>query len=213
MTTSTRTPAATLTAGQVAQYIRRPDEPLSAAIARFRNWEKTGVIKATGDSNPGTGRKKQYQPDAVLRAVLLQTLVDTFGSSAISLTELTNEIGGLIGRTRWAHESELIVLSKPRGLQQFAIATVKPGQLRNYISERSVADIHVVINVKDLFDRIDIDWRKKFYSPRAFPRRPSTTPSKASMEKSEAFRAAIEQIEKQFGKGSVTLPIKPKPES
>jgi len=120
------------------------------------NWEKTGIIKAEGDSNPGTGRKKLYQPTAVLRAVLLQTLLDTFGSSAISLSELTNELGTLIGKSTRLLESELLVLSRPRGAERFTIREVKPAQLRNYISESSV-DIHIVIDVKRLFDRIDHD--------------------------------------------------------
>jgi hypothetical protein len=182
MTTSTPV----LTAGQVAQYIRRSDEPLSAAIARFRNWEKTGIIKAAGDSNPGTGRKKQYHSGAVLRAVLLQTLIDTFGSSAVSLSDLTGEIGALIGSARWQREYELLVLTRPRGAPRFTIRSVKPGQLRNYISGSSV-DIHIVIDVKRLFDRITHDWRTKF----------------EDTDKLRALSAALSVIERQFGKGSV----------
>jgi hypothetical protein len=157
MTTSTMT----LTAGDIALYIMRAGEPHDAAIARFRNWEKTGIIKATGDPNPGTGHPKQYSPDTVLRAVLLQTLIDTFGSSAISLSELTNEVGTLIGKSSRLLESELLVLTRPSGAPRFTIRSVKPGQLRNYISGSSV-DVHVVIDVKRLFDRIHHDWRNKF---------------------------------------------------
>jgi hypothetical protein len=182
MTTSTPT----LTAGQVAQYIQRPDEPLGAAIARFRNWEKTGIIKAAGDSNPGTGRKKQYYTSAVLRAVLLQTLIDTFGSSAVSLSELTSEIGQLIVNASWLRESELLVLSRPRGGERFTIRKIRPGQIRNYISGASV-DVHVVIDLKRLFDRIDHDWRKKFYEPSRY------------YAKTAALDAAQKQIEAQFG--------------
>jgi hypothetical protein len=197
MTTSTPT----LTAGQVAQYIQRPDEPPSAAIARFRNWEKTGIIKATGDSNPGTGRKKLYHPRAVLRAVLLQTLIDTFGGSAVSLSELTSEIGALIGKASWLRESELLVLSRPRGSERFTIREVRPAKLRSYISESST-DIHVVIDVKRLFDRIDYDWRSKFYKERG-----------VKTSKSEALSAALTQIEKQFGPGSVMKLKKDEPKS
>jgi len=156
----------TLTAGQVARYIQRPDEPLGAAIARFRNWEKTGIIKAAGDSNPGTGRRKQYYTSAVLRAVLLQTLIDAFGSSAISLSDLTNEIGRLIEDASRLRESELLILSRSRG-GKFIIRKTTPGQLRNAVSESPV-DIHVVVNVKRLFDRVDHEWRKKFYEPSVF---------------------------------------------
>ena len=175
MTTSTPT----LSAGQVAQYIQRPDEPLSAAIARFRNWEKTGIIKAAGDSNPGTGRKKQYYTSAVLRAVLLQTLIDTFGSTAVSSSELTREIQQLIVNASWLRESELLVLSRPRGSERFTIRSIRSGQLRNYISRSSV-DIHVVVDLKRLFDRMDHDWRNKFYKPSMY-REPSAL-SKSNIE-------------------------------
>src|SRR5262245_11373381 len=203
MTTSTTTAALTLTAGQVAQYIQRPDEPLSAAIARFRNWEKTGIIKAAGDSNPGTGRKKQYFTSAVLRAVLLQTLIDTFGSSAVSLSELTNEVEQLIVKASWLRESELLVLSRPRGAERFTIRSIRQGQLRNYISGSSV-DVHVVIDLKRLFDRIDHDWIKKFYEPNRYYAK--------QLAKSAALGAALKQIEARYGPGSVIVPPKNPPE-
>jgi hypothetical protein len=201
----------TLTAGDIALYIMRAGEPHDAAIARFRNWEKTGIIKAAGDPNPGTGRPKQYSPDTVLRAVLLQTLIDTFGSSAISLSELTNEVGALIGKSSRLLETELLVLTRPSGAPRFTIRSVKPGQLRNYISGSSV-DVHVVIDVKRLFDRIHHDWRNKFFKPS------SGQPTlrlgeEITAEKSEALAAALKQIEKQFGRGSVMKLPKEKPKS
>jgi hypothetical protein len=160
------TPTTTLTAGDVARYIQRPDEPPGAAIARFRNWEKTGILQAVGDSHPGTGRAKQYSPDTVLRAILLQTLIDTFGSSAVSLSELIREISKMIGQAGWLKESELLVLSRPRGAPRFEIRPIKAGQVRNHLANSSV-DIHVVIDIKRLFDRIAHDWMTKFRRPKS----------------------------------------------
>jgi hypothetical protein len=82
----------------------------------------------------------------------------------------------------------LLVLSRPRGAERFTIQSIRPGQLRNYISGSSV-DVHIVIDLKRLFDRIDHDWRNKFYKP--------------SMLKS-ALDAAMKQIEARFGHGNVT---------
>jgi hypothetical protein len=151
----------TLTAGDVARYIQRPDEPPGAAIARFRNWEKTGIIEASGDQNPGTGRRKQYSPEAVLRAVLLQTLIDTFGSSAISLSELIGALSKMVREAGSLRESELLVLSRPRGAPRFDIRRVKASQIKGHLAHSSV-DIHVVIDIKRLFDRIAHDWEEKF---------------------------------------------------
>src|SRR5262245_708880 len=123
-------------------------------------------------------------------AVLLQTLIDTFGSSAVSLSELTKEIEQLIVKASWLRESELLVLSRPRGAESFTIRSIRPGQLRNYISGSSV-DIHVVIDLKRLFDRMDHDWRNKFYLPsRHFP-------------KTVALESALKKIQQQFGPDSV----------
>ena len=187
----------TLTAGDIARYIQRPDEPPGAAIARFRNWEKTGIINASGDQNPGTGRKKQYSPDTVLRAVLLQTLIDTFGSSAVSLSELIRELSKIIGEAGWLRESELLVLSRPRGAPRFNIRRVKAGQIKSHLSNSSV-DIHVVIDIKRLFeDRIAHDWSARF-------RREG---------KRAALATALKQIEAQFGVDSVMKLSKAKPKS
>jgi hypothetical protein len=114
----------------------------------------------------------------------------TLAPSAVSLSDLTGAIGAVIGNASWLRESELLVLTRPRGAPHFKIRTVKPGQLRNHISGSSV-DIHIVIDVKRLFDRIDHDWRAKFYS---------ASPS--------AFAAALAQIEKQHGPGSVMKLLK-----
>jgi len=198
----------TLTAQDVARYIQRPDEPASAAIDRFRNWEKTGIIKASGDRSPGTGRKKQYHPNTVLRAVLLQTLIDTFGSSAISLSELIREIAKMVGEAGWLRESELLVLSRPRGADRFTIRKVKPGQLRTYVAGSSV-DVHVVVDIKRLFDRIAHDWKTKF--PQEQIRMTLKLVGETGFDKSRALSAALTQIEKQFGRGSVTKPGKDKP--
>ena len=81
----------TLTAQDVARHIQRPGEPRIAAVDRFRNWAKMGLIKPTGERNPGTGRKKRYSKSAVLEAILLQTLTDALGSSAASSIGLVRE--------------------------------------------------------------------------------------------------------------------------
>jgi hypothetical protein len=160
----------TLTAGQVARYIQRPDEPLGAAIARFRNWEKTGIIKAAGDSNPGTGRKKRFSSHALAEAILLQALTDTLGSPAVSVRPLVDKISKMgaysipmaATHVRGKQEPgfrgpELIVLSKLPDSDELAVTPIELDDLQAYVSN-TAPDIHVIINVKNLFERVAHNW-------------------------------------------------------
>ena len=117
MTTSTTI----LTAGEIAQYIQRPDEPLGAAIARFRNWEKTGIIKATGDANPGTGHKKQYNVSTLLEAVLLQELSNNHPGLCVLLQDAVKQISEIAKAGAFSWSSEVIVLGKVRDENLFVL--------------------------------------------------------------------------------------------
>jgi hypothetical protein len=66
----------TLTAQDIGQHIQQPRESLTAAVDRFRNWTKMGLIKPTGERHPGTGHKKRYAKAVLLEAVLMQSLLD-----------------------------------------------------------------------------------------------------------------------------------------
>jgi hypothetical protein len=100
----------------------------------------------------------------------------------------------------------LLVLSRPRGSERFTIRNMKPGELRNHISGSSV-DIHIVIDVKRLFERIGHDWRAKFYQ---------SNPSLRLAESigfTAAYQAALRQVDAQFGRGKAIKLPKQKPKS
>jgi hypothetical protein len=102
----------------------------------------------------------------------------------------------MIGEAGWLRESELLVLSRPRGAPRFNIRRVKAGQIKSHLSNSSV-DIHVVIDIKRLFDRIAHDWSARFRGD----------------SKQATLAAALKQIEAQFGVGSVMKLSKAKPKS
>ena len=144
------TPTTTLTAGEIAQYIQRPDEPLGAAIARFRNWEKMGIIKATGERNPGTGRKKQYSPSALLEAVLLQRISDELGAPAVTLKSLIGQLSEIVRAGAFSWGAQVIVLGKLSGEHSYMIETVNIKNLGTHISS-SQFDVHVILNLNHMF--------------------------------------------------------------
>jgi hypothetical protein len=141
----------TLTAGEVAKYIQRPKEPLAAAIARFRNWEKMGIIKPTGERHPGTGRKKKYSHEALLRAVILQMLTDAFGASAVSIAP---SLGRLVQEFRGVAEGDtyLIVISHGPGDVE-SMNVVPADKLQSHIL-KSDRVAHTILNVPRMRERI-----------------------------------------------------------
>ena len=162
------------------------------ANSSLADYSMTSSARATNEGGTAMPRDRAVLKfiDSVRRVGSWNGRSATLAPSAVSLSDLTGAIGAVIGNASWLRESELLVLTRPRGAPHFKIRTVKPGQLRNHISGSSV-DIHIVIDVKRLFDRIDHDWRAKFYS---------ASPS--------AFAAALAQIEKQHGPGSVMKLLK-----
>jgi len=167
MTTSTPT----LTAGQVAQYIQRPGEPLGAAIARFRNWEKTGIIKAVGDANPGTGRKKRYSALALVEAILLQALVDGVGAPAISMRPLIKQIpdvarraardileGGYLQKSGKRELADMMIVTRTLDSDNIAIGT--SDHIGKYMSTVK-SPIHILIDLKTLFSQLPKNWEQE----------------------------------------------------
>lgn len=156
----------TLTASDIAKYIQRPGEPLTAAVDRLRTWTKMGIIKPKGESHPGTGRKKRYSSNTALpEAVLLQTLVDTFGSPAASLSPLIANISrlasigtGMIAPPDQTMLTTMLVISRSRD-GSGTITSMEPKDLEKYISHFD-RDVYVVINIKRLFGSLPFDWKE-----------------------------------------------------
>jgi hypothetical protein len=148
---------ATLTAQDIARHIKRPEEPLSAAVARLRNWTATGIIKAEGEKNPGTGHKRRYQVEALLEAVILQALIDAFGSPAASLASVIGDLSEAVFKAARRPKNIVFVLSRRHGADHLEINAGALETLGEYIS-KSDLDVHTVINVKRLYERLPRDW-------------------------------------------------------
>jgi hypothetical protein len=142
-----------LTASDIAKHIQRPGEPLTAAVDRFRNWTKMGIIRPRGDRHPGTGRHNRYTFEALVDAVLLQTLVDTFGSPASGVRSWLDQATKMV-RHRIAtgdlNEWVLVASRYPDGV---GLSVVKSKDLGKHISE-SKFDAHMVLNLNQLWERV-----------------------------------------------------------
>jgi hypothetical protein len=142
-----------LTARDIAKHIQRPGESLIAAVDRLRTWTKMGIIKPSGERHPGTGRKKRYSKPALLQAVLLQTLTDCFGSSAVSLRSLVEQVLKEVRQGQLFEPGvHVLVLSRLHDAEAMSIARVTLKDLERYIS-KSDLDVHTVLDLPKFFDR------------------------------------------------------------
>jgi len=146
----------TLTAQEIAKRIQRPGEPLVAAVDRFRNWAKTGIIKPTGARNPGTGRKKRYSTDALLKAVILQTLVDSLGSPAASFSPMLGLIAEHFRKKAVSANMDLLVLSKEAGGSGFEVRFTNWKDLTRQIAN-SDHEIHTLIELGRIYERVMLE--------------------------------------------------------
>jgi DNA-binding transcriptional MerR regulator len=77
-----------LTAKDLAEKIADPDADLQPAIERVRHWTREGLLVPAGDRNPGTGRKRVYDDNAVVSARILNVLADFGIGLAVMRTAL-----------------------------------------------------------------------------------------------------------------------------
>jgi hypothetical protein len=111
-----------------------------------------GIIKPTGERNPGTGRKKRYSDKALVRAVFLQTLIDASGSPAIAfaddIDEVVEAVYWLAGK-RWY--DKFLVISRPPKMGELRFGTSDHNDLGDYIY-KSKFDVHTVVNLRRIYD-------------------------------------------------------------
>jgi hypothetical protein len=81
-----------LTVRKIAELIRRPHEEMGTVVDRIRGWADFGLLKVTGDKHPGTGKKRLYEPAAILGAMVLTALTDV-GLAAVRVGHFANDDG------------------------------------------------------------------------------------------------------------------------
>lgn len=92
-----------ITVKELAQRICRPNEEMSAVVERLRNWTKEGLLETVGDKNPGTGRPRRYDNDALTDALILTTLAD-IGIPSVRASQLRHDRKGLLSHARLAFD-------------------------------------------------------------------------------------------------------------
>jgi hypothetical protein len=76
---------------QIAELIQRPREDLITVVDRIRGWTDVGLLKVAGARSPGTGRKRMYEPSAIIDALVMTALTDV-GLAAIRVAAAADMI-------------------------------------------------------------------------------------------------------------------------
>lgn len=145
----------TVTAKDIAERIKRRGEPLQAAVDRLRNWTKEGLIKPTGEKNPGKGRSRRYSKRAVFEAVLLQVLIDCTGKTAVAAAaDFLPPIKEAVTSEAWAAKcGGLLVVFGHSFDDDGSLVDGPKGDLLKMISLIGPQDIHIIIHLERIFRR------------------------------------------------------------
>jgi hypothetical protein len=141
------------TVSDIAQKIRRPDEELGQAIARVRNWTKEGLLRPSGNANPGTGKAREYSIETVVDAFLIETFVQCFGSAAVSVPKFLKNI-----RPYFIDEKQrdkFLLIGRTSGDPDFYSASYPPAALANAIKS-SKWQTYLVLDIGQLTKRLDL---------------------------------------------------------
>lgn len=141
----------------VAEIVRRPSEDVQNAIDRVRNWTKEGLLTVAGEKHPGTGRARQYGPEAALEAALLQILIDCIGTSALRAARILKGTIALIllnKPKRGDPVHTFLVIAKFFGAEEGSVAIRKGPALAKLFSKKPAADTYTVVDLNLLFDRV-----------------------------------------------------------
>jgi hypothetical protein len=83
----------TLTAGEIAERIRESDdEYLRVVFERLRHWTRSGLLKPTGEQNPGTGHHLRFPQRALADAAILTRLTKRYGLWAKKMPLFTSAL-------------------------------------------------------------------------------------------------------------------------
>ena len=65
-----------LTAKQIAEKIAASAEDVPSSMERVRHWTRERLLIPVGEANPGTGRRRLYNEEALSAAIILNALAD-----------------------------------------------------------------------------------------------------------------------------------------
>lgn len=145
---------ATFTVKEIAAKIKRPMEPLQAAVDRLRNWTKEGLISTSGERHPGTGRARQYSQKALVDAVLLQALTDGTGISAVSAAPILKDAKKHISDRPLTTVRSFLIISRSAGGQGFTMGIASSGGDLLQWFNRNNQDTHIIVDLNRFFVRI-----------------------------------------------------------
>lgn len=149
----------TVTAKDIAERIKRPDEDLQAAVDRLKNWTREGLLKTVGEKNPGRGRARQFSERTMVDAVLLQILTDAIGMAAAAAAPYLEDMRGEIADAQKhmrkpGAESFFLVIARSIGGAEWQLGCTPLSKLEMSLRKRG-SDTYTIIDLERMFARLD----------------------------------------------------------
>jgi hypothetical protein len=112
----------TVSAGDIARLIKRPDEDLTPVVDRIRNWVKYGLLTPAGAQNPGTGRHRHFDDKAVIEAAILNLLSRDYGVAGPRLVPFKGALNSAVKQLAKAeflpeHKDIWLVIGPREGIE------------------------------------------------------------------------------------------------
>jgi hypothetical protein len=146
------------TVSDVARRIKRPDEDIGRAITRVRNWTKEGLLKPVGEANPGTGKAREYSKESLVDALLLDTFIQCFGSSAVSVPFRLHFIRYAFLKPE--DRDRFLLIGRTIGREDdYVVAVVAPSQIASKIRS-SGCDGYMILNIAAAVKRLELEEKK-----------------------------------------------------
>jgi hypothetical protein len=99
---------------------------MTTVIDRIRGWADFGLLKISGQKHPGTGKKRLYEPAAIIDSMIMTALTDA-GLAAVRVGHFADASGKLVlGFGRMA-ACEVLNPGKPIGEAFLTISGPTPG--------------------------------------------------------------------------------------
>jgi DNA-binding transcriptional MerR regulator len=145
------------TVSQIARQVASTPERRVAVMERIRHWTREGLIAPVGEKNPGTGRHRRYDENAVA-AIAVLNAVASLGIQVAVLRQVLSVAMQSINKWRGKYREEkgdvYLEIYDLHGTAYVSERKTEHLEGRYVISAQSVSGASLIINISKILRRI-----------------------------------------------------------
>ena len=141
---------------RMVDAIQRRGESRDVALNRLKSWVREGVFDDfLVDSQPGSGRSRQYRESALISAALLQVLTECTGMPAVKVAPMLDDAreSALRNWPRGKKRTALIISNSLDGTHEISAGPVS--KISEYLATLN-HDTHTVVDLNKLAARLSL---------------------------------------------------------